>query len=119
MTQRPGTQNLAALALLLAAALPGALPGSAWAQPADKEARGRQLAGACAVCHGPRGIGAAPDAPHLAGQPEGYLQRQLRAFRGGERRHEIMSVIAKPLSDADIDALASFYAAQAIELRDR
>lgn len=116
MTQRPGMkQHLAALALLLAAVLPGA----ATAQPADKEARGRQLAGACAVCHGPRGIGSAPDAPHLAGQPEVYLQRQLRAFRSGERRHEIMNVIAKPLSDADIDALSGFYAAQQIELRDR
>ncbi|MDZ5459632.1 c-type cytochrome [Azohydromonas lata] len=122
MTQRPGVKGrraAPALLLLLAAALAGVLPAAAWAQPADKDARGRQLAGACAVCHGPRGIGAAPDAPHLAGQPEGYLQRQLRAFRGGERRHEIMSVIAKPLSDADIDALAAFYAAQAIELRDR
>lgn len=106
--------NTTAAALLLAAALPTVAP----AQPADKEASGRRLAGACAVCHGPRGIGAAPDAPHLAGQPEGYLQRQLRAFRSGERRHEIMNVIAKPLSDADIDALAGFYAAQRIDLRD-
>ena len=56
-------------------------------------------------------MGTAPDAPHLAGQPEGYLQRQLRAFRSGERRHELMNVVAKPLSDADIKSALSAAAA--------
>lgn len=102
----------AAVAAAIACALPAA------AQPTSRDMLGRQLAGACAVCHGPRGIGAAPDAPHLAGQPEAYLARQLRAFRSGERRHEVMGVVARPLSDADIEALAAFYAAQAITLRD-
>jgi cytochrome c553 len=67
-------------------------------------------AGACAVCHGAKGIANAPETPHLAGQPQGYLVAQLKAFRDGTRKHEVMAVIAKPLSDADIDALARWYA---------
>jgi cytochrome c553 len=50
-----------------------------------------------------------PDAPHLAGQPAIYLSAQLRAYRAGERKHEVMAVIAKPLSNDDIAHLAAWY----------
>lgn len=91
------------LPLLLAAALPGAaLAGDA--------AAGRQKAQMCAVCHGPMGIAAAPETPNLAGEPEGYIGRQLRAFRSGKRQHEVMNVIAKSLSDEDIDNVAAWFA---------
>ncbi|MBL8330843.1 MAG: c-type cytochrome [Rubrivivax sp.] len=76
---------------------------------------GRVKAAACAVCHGPAGIASAPDAPHLAGMPPLYLTAQLRAYRSGARRHEVMAVIARPLSDEDIAALAAWYAAIRIE----
>ena len=90
------------LALTLAAALPGAaLAGDA--------AAGRQKAQMCAVCHGPMGIAAAPETPNLAGEPEGYIVRQLRAFRSGKRQHEVMNVIAKSLSDEDIDNVAAWF----------
>lgn len=65
---------------------------------------------ACAVCHGPVGLASAPDAPHLAGQNAIYLSTQLKAYRSGARRHEVMAVMAKPLSDADIANLAAWYA---------
>lgn len=51
-----------------------------------------------------------PNVPNLAGQPEIYLVEQLRNYRGGKRRHEVMSYIAQPLSDQDIDNLAQWYA---------
>ena len=90
------------VSLLLAAALPGAaLAGDA--------AAGRQKAQMCAVCHGPMGIAAAPETPNLAGEPEGYIGRQLRAFRSGKRQHEVMNVIAKSLSDEDIDNVAAWF----------
>lgn len=92
----------AALVLALAAAVP---PASA----ADAAA-GRAKAQACAVCHGPNGLSSTPDAPNLAGQPALYLAAQLKAYRGGTRAHEVMSVMAKPLSDADIDNLAAWFA---------
>jgi cytochrome c553 len=71
----------------------------------------------CATCHGPQGIATAPDAPNLAGQPQGYLADQLKAFRSGKRVHPVMNVVAKPLTDADIGELAAWYAAIAIEVR--
>ena len=89
---------------LLAAALGLAIPGAALSQSAAPP-----KAQACAVCHGALGISQAPDTPHLAGPPAIYLQRQLRAYRGGERRHELMSIVARELSDQDIDELARWY----------
>ena len=72
-------------------------------------AGGRIKANACAVCHGPMGLATLPDAPNLAGQPAMYLGAQLKAYRSGARQHEVMSLMAKPLSDTDIDDLAAWY----------
>lgn len=92
------------------------LLGAALAAPGQAQDAGRQKAQqVCAVCHGPAGVSSAPDAPHLAGQPEIYLAAQLRAYRSGARRHEVMGVIAKPLSDDDIAALARWYASIKVE----
>ena len=94
--------------LLLSAAL-------ATSAHASDATAGRQKAAACAVCHGPVGLSTAPDAPNLAGQPAIYLDRQLRAYRSGKRAHEVMAVIAKPLSDADIANLAAWYSSIRVE----
>ena len=80
-------------------------------------AAGREKAAQCAVCHGPQGLSITPDAPNLAGQPALYLGTQLRAYRSGTRRHEVMAVIAKPLSDDDIDQLAAWFSSQKIALQ--
>jgi cytochrome c553 len=81
-------------------------PGSAGREVSPAPA----MAQMCATCHGPLGISVTPDAPHLAGQPRIYLEAQLKAFRSGQRRHEVMNVIAKPLGDADIADLSQWYA---------
>ena len=80
-------------------------------------AAGRQKAQACNVCHGPLGLSTTPDAPNLAAQPALYLASQLRAYRSGSRKHEVMAVMAKPLSDADIDNLAAWFNAIRVEAR--
>ncbi len=72
---------------------------------------------ACAVCHGAAGISSVPDAPHLAGQPEPYLAAQLRAYRSGARQHAVMNVIAKPLTDDEIAALARWYQSIKVEAK--
>lgn len=99
-------------ALALAAAL------FAFACPAADPPPGRAKAQSCIPCHGPLGLSAAPDAPNLAGQPAIYVAAQLKAFRDGSRKHEVMGVIAKPLSDADIDALAGWFASLQVEVRE-
>jgi cytochrome c553 len=99
---------------LSAALLLAAVATSPPLRAADAAA-GKAKAQACAVCHGPVGISSAPDAPHLAGQPEIYLAAQLRAYRSGERKHEVMAVMAKPLSDDDIANLAAWFASIRVE----
>jgi len=64
---------------------------------------------ACALCHGPTGIASMPSAPNLAGQPPIYTSEQLKKYRSGKRHHEVRSVIAKPLTDAEIADLAAWY----------
>jgi cytochrome c553 len=80
---------------------------------------GKAKANACAVCHGPLGVGVLADTPNLAGQPERYLAEQLKAFRSGKRNHEVMSIVAKPLNDADIADLAAWFASLQVEVRER
>ncbi len=94
---------------IAAAALPAAAQPQ---QPGQQKAQ--QV---CAVCHGPQGVSSAPDAPHLAGQPAMYLIAQLRHYRSGERKHEVMGVIAKTLSDQDIEAVAAWYSSIQIEAK--
>lgn len=109
-TSAPGWRRLATHGLwaLIAASL------SSVASARDPQA-GQAKAAACAVCHGQLGISNTPDAPHLAGQPALYVATQLRAYRSGARKHEVMAVMAKPLSDDDIDNLAAWYASIRIE----
>jgi len=96
--------------LWIAAAM---LCSSAAAQDA---AAGRVKAQACAVCHGALGQSVTPDAPHLAGQPALYTATQLRNYRSGRRPHEVMAVMAKPLSDDEIGNLAAWFASIRVEV---
>src|SRR5690242_7981121 len=79
------------------------------AQAAGDAELGRTRSLACQACHGATGMGTAPDIPNLAGQKAAYLQAQLTAFRGGERKNDFMNAIAAQLSDADIANLAAFW----------
>jgi len=72
---------------------------------------GRELAAkACSACHGQDGNAPSAQFPKLAGQVAGFTALQLRNYRSGERPNPIMAGIAKPLSDAQIDAVAAYYA---------
>lgn len=101
---------------LIVAALPLALCAPAAA--GDPEA-GRSKAKACVLCHGPMGLATNPGAPHLAGQPRVYLAEELKNYRSGKRQDPVMSVIAKPLTDSEIEDLAAWYASIEIELKPR
>ena len=78
---------------------------------------GRVKARMCIVCHGEFGISTLPNSPHLAGQPQAYVAEQLKAFRSGKRANEMMGIIAKPLTDADITDLADWYASIVVEVK--
>ena len=57
--------------------------------------------------------------PNLAGQPDVYLSEQLKAYRSGRRTHDIMTLIAKPLTDDEIANLVAWYSSLQIEVKDR
>lgn len=63
----------------------------------------------CIVCHGLDGQATIPLAANLSGQQKDYLVIQLRAYRSGKRHHDQMSIIAKPLTNEQIDNLAEWY----------
>jgi len=67
---------------------------------------------ACAACHGANDIGGGPILPPLGAQPSAYTIAQLQAFRSGERHNDdgaVMRELSKRLSDADIQAIASYF----------
>lgn len=68
---------------------------------------------ACAQCHGPGGNGVGPQFPPLAGLPAAYITEQLQAWKADSRPPgplALMPRIAKALSDADMKAVAAYYA---------
>src|ERR1700741_277134 len=80
---------------------------------ANSQETGRNLAAGCAICHGTQG-NALPGAPviPLAGLPREHIAAQMRAFRDGSRPATVMHQIAKGYNDAQIDAMAEWFAAQ-------
>ena len=93
------------LAILAAAALAGAQP--ALAQPIE------YIAANCANCHGTDGRSAGGGGmPGLAGLSAAYFVEQMKAFREGKRQATIMHQLAKGYTDAEIAALAEYFAKQ-------
>ena len=89
-------------------------------------ARGEQLAlrgdagrrvPACSACHGAALTGTQPAVPGLLGLPRDYLNAQLGAWRGGNRRAhapDCMASIARRLAPDDVAAVAHWLAAQPV-----
>jgi cytochrome subunit of sulfide dehydrogenase len=77
-----------------------------------QDAGSRNLASACAICHGTDGRAATKDVIPLAGLPKDHIATQMRAFRDGKRPATVMHQIAKGYSDEQIDQLASWFASQ-------
>ena len=71
---------------------------------------GKVRAQACVVRLGLLGLSQLPNAPHLAGQLAIYLAEQLKNYRSGKRENEVMGVMAKPLTNQEIDDTAAWLA---------
>jgi cytochrome c553 len=96
-----------------------AVIGSAPAWPAEGEVKqpGNAKVVQCFTCHGQDGMSKVPDAPNLAGQNESYLVKALNDYKTGARKHEVMSMMAAPLSSADIAQAASYFSSIPIEVK--
>lgn len=68
--------------------------------------------GLCAACHGRHGIAVLPGVPNLAAQRYDYLLDAMHQYRDGRREVAAMRAALGPLSEADLQALAHWYAAQ-------
>lgn len=70
----------------------------------------RVLAASCAACHGSNG-NSVGGTPVLAGLDADHFKLQMKSFRSGDRVSTVMHHHAKGLTDDEIDALASYFAA--------
>ncbi|MBI4887028.1 MAG: hypothetical protein HY824_08040 [Acidobacteria bacterium] len=65
---------------------------------------------ACGLCHLMNGLGH-PESSNIAGQSAGYILQQMMDFRTGARKNAaIMTVIAKPMTDAELKESADYFA---------
>ena len=85
------------------------LSASAAAVAQGDIAAGKARASSCMGCHGSMGVSSNPAWPNLAGQNRLYLEKQLQAFRDGNRQDPTMSAMARSLTDTDISNLAAYY----------
>ena len=65
----------------------------------------------CQSCHGEAGRSQTQGVPSLAGRDASELKRQMRLFRDGQRQNPQM-VMAKRLTDDEVEELAAFFARQ-------
>jgi cytochrome c553 len=63
----------------------------------------------CATCHGEQGIPIDKQTPVIWGQNEGYLYLQLRDYKSGARKNELMAQVVSTLEKNDFLALAAHF----------
>lgn len=93
-----------ALAALAALTLP------AWGQAPDPHLA-RNLAAACANCHGTDGRSAG-GIPSLAGAAKAEIVRKMQAYKSGQLAGTVMPQLAKGYTDGQIDLIAGWFAGQ-------
>jgi len=104
----------ALVAAIAIAAFPLLFAVAAEAQPAATPVAATRVAtvpaGAqsCSGCHGSQD----GPVPRLIGRNAAEIVEQMQAFRSGQREATVMDKIAKGFSDAEIQAIAGWYADQ-------
>jgi cytochrome subunit of sulfide dehydrogenase len=96
-----------AMRTLIAAAMLAATGGAACAASPEPPPG----ASSCSGCHASRkGVDTA--VPPLAGRPAADTIAQMMAFKSGQKPATVMDRIAKGFSDAEVQAIADWYAQQ-------
>ncbi len=108
-----------ALAVLLASSFMA--QASQEAAPKADPAKGKTIAETvCVACHGADGNSPAAVNPHLAGQVEQYIYKQLANFKAADgkpavRNNPIMGGMVAALSDDDMKNVAAYFAQQKLK----
>ena len=63
----------------------------------------------CVACHGDGGNSTNPAVPSIAQQPAQFISTSLFMFREGNRKNDLMTPMAKPLSNAEMNDLAAYF----------
>ena len=92
------TRTLTAFTIALAF-----FPAAAHAQTIEQKAQ------VCSACHGENGVPQQKDHPVIWGQQLGYLFIELRDFKVGARKNDLMSPIAQGLDASDLMPLAQYF----------
>lgn len=70
---------------------------------------GKIKAAQCATCHGADGKGGGPNPPVVALDAAKFVAA-MTDYKSGKRKHPIMEMLSKKLTDQDLADLASYYA---------
>ena len=107
-------RDLAGLAVMGAIVFTGSGGAKADADPIA----GKEKTRMCAGCHGIDDYRIAfPEVysvPRLGGQVAGYVEKSLKDYRSGARKHIAMQGVAASLTDQDIADIAAYYASGAL-----
>ena len=103
--------RVAVLAALFVTFFPGGLASQVDISSQQIEA-GKKKAEYCAGCHGGDGNSEQTDYPILAGQTTRYNYLQLKDYKSGRRKDEMMNPVAAQLEKQDMVDMAAYYAAQ-------
>ena len=87
---------------------------SASAFAAGSVEAGQAKSATCMACHGMDGNSLSPEWPNLASQHPAYIERQIKAFKSGERQNDLMSPMAMIVTDEDAADLAAFFSSQKV-----
>jgi sulfide dehydrogenase cytochrome subunit len=71
---------------------------------------GRTLAASCFTCHGTNGNSVQGVPPSLAGRNAGELFQTMKDFQAGKRPATIMHQLARGYTDAQLQAIAAYFA---------
>jgi cytochrome c553 len=77
---------------------------------AGDPAKGKAKSESCASCHGVDGNSTNPAWPKIAGQHPKYLLKELRDFKAGKRRNELMTPMVAGLNQQDMEDLVAYFA---------
>jgi cytochrome c553 len=92
-------------------ALAVSLLGLTGAAFADNHVLSRNMASACASCHGTNGNSIGGMDP-LAGMPKDEMIKKMKDFRSGAKPATVMHQLAKGYTDQQVEIIANYYAAQ-------
>lgn len=87
----------------------GAKPAPARPDPVQA---GKAAASGCGGCHGEGGVSKTPGMPSLVGLDPNYLVTAMKAYKGGQRKNEMMKSFLAAFNDSDLENIALYYALQ-------